>query len=293
MKIAVVVATYNRCDSLRNVLEALVRCDVPSGLEWDAWIIDNNSRDQTREVVEYFSQRSSERIHYLFESVQGKSHALNRGIRQAAADIVAFTDDDCLPDPHWIANIGRAFASNPGVGIIGGRVELFNPEDHPIGIRTSLDRQQASSGDTSVVFCIIGCNMAIRRELLSVVGDFDPLLSPGSGKDAGSEDADFVYRAFRKGIGIEYDPDVVVFHNHGRRSAAQVQNINRSYVRGRGSFYAKHIIKGDIVALKMAYWDVSPILGNGFKRLFTGKSIREDLQRVWFLCSGALSRFTR
>jgi GT2 family glycosyltransferase len=145
---------------------------------------------------------------------------------------------------------------------------------------------------TDVVSSIIGCNMAVRRELLMGVGDFDPLLSPGSGKDAGSEDADFVYRAFRKGIGIEYDPDVLVLHNHGRRSTTQVQNINRSYVRGRGSFYAKHILKGDIVALKMAYWELSPIFGKVLKGLLTGKSVRDDCKRVWFLCSGAMSRFT-
>ena len=57
-------------------------------------MVDNNSDDQTREVVGSFLRRCPHRIRYLFEPQQGKSHALNAGVREATGDIVAFMDDD-------------------------------------------------------------------------------------------------------------------------------------------------------------------------------------------------------
>ena len=128
--ISIVVATCNRSQGLRDLLEALLRSQCSDGLSWDVWIVDNNSKDGTAALVGAFAEREP-RIHYLFEGAQGKSNALNRGVRQAAGTIIAFTDDDCIPDPHWVENIGAAFAADAKLGLVGGRVELFNTLDHP------------------------------------------------------------------------------------------------------------------------------------------------------------------
>ncbi len=261
----------------------------PSGLTWDVWIVDNNSKDETRALVESFAQREP-RIHYLFEGAQGKAHAINKAVRQADASVIAFTDDDCIPDERWVESIGSAFAADANLGLVGGRVELFNPLDNPMTTRTSRDRRIVSAPGDALSF-IIGCNMAIRSELLSTIGDFDPLITPGNGKDAGFEDADFVYRAFKKDIRIEYLPNVLVYHNHGRRSESDVADVHRKYVRGRGSFYVKHIFKGDRSALRMACWELQSTLGDLAKKLLSGKSAREEVKMLSFLFGGAMTRF--
>lgn len=289
--LSIVVATCNRSESLRELLEALLRSDYPGGLSWDIWIVDNNSTDETAALVASYSEREP-RIHYVFEGAQGKSHALNHGVRQAAGNIIAFTDDDCVPDPHWVENIGTAFAADSKLGLIGGRVELFNPDDHPTTTRTWRDRRTVTSA-TDVFSLIIGCNMAIRSDLLRTIGDFDPLNCPGSSKDAVFEDIDFVYRAFKKGTRIEYRPEILLYHNHGRRSDSDVAGLQRKYARGRGSFYAKHIVKGDRVALKMAYWEIRSTLASLVKKLLSGKSAQEEIKMISFLFAGAVTRFTR
>ena len=289
--LSIVVATCNRSESLRELIEALLRSDYPSELLWDIWIVDNNSTDETAALVASYSEREP-RIHYVFERAQGKSHALNHGVRQAAGNIIAFTDDDCVPDPHWVENISAAFAADSKLGLIGGRVELFNPDDHPTTTRTWRDRRTVSSA-TDVFSLIIGCNMAIRSDLLPAIGDFDPLNCPGSSKEAVFEDIDFIYRAFKKNMRIEYHPDVLLYHNHGRRSVSDLASLNRKYARGRGSFFAKHILKGDRVVLKMAYWEIRSTLVSLAKNLISGKSVEDDWKAISFLVGGAVTRFTR
>ena len=62
---------------------------MPKSMQWDVMVIDNNSKDQTREVVEEFCHRFPARFCYAFEAKQGKSHALNAGIGQAGEDVLA------------------------------------------------------------------------------------------------------------------------------------------------------------------------------------------------------------
>ena len=291
MHINVIVATRNRSANLRDLLEGLLRCDVPLSLQWDVWIIDNNSTDDTPQIVQFLATRHPNRIHYRSESAQGKSFALNRGIRESSGDVVIFTDDDCIPDVHWIENIGREFSTRPDLGIVGGRIELHNPLDKPLTIRTWRDRRVLSSA-SELFFFIAGCNMAVRRDVLTSVGEFDTGLGPGSPKDTVAEDPDFIYRALRMGTRIEYVPDVLVYHNHGRRSELDVKVLNRKYMRGRGAFYAKHILKGDSTVLKLAYWEFHSVVLNLFKNLIARKSAADEWFALRCLMAGMTSRLT-
>jgi GT2 family glycosyltransferase len=239
--------------------------------------------------VESLAAHDPARINYRLENLQGKSFALNRGILESSADIVVFTDDDCIPDPHWLENIAREFSSRPDLGVVGGRIELYDPRDLPITIRTSRERLVLSSG-ADVFSFIAGCNMAIRREVLQLVGEFDTKLGPGSPKDTVADDPDFIYRAFRKGVRIEYVPDILVYHNHGRRSDLDAQSLKRKYLLGRGAFYAKHILRADTTALKMAYWELRPLLLGAFTGGPDKDSARGRRESLRYLLAGMTSR---
>ena len=86
MKISVILSTYNRCQSLAKALDSAAASTLPEGDEWEVVVVDNNSTDQTRDVVEDFQRRHPGRFRYVFESQQGLSHARNAGIREARGD---------------------------------------------------------------------------------------------------------------------------------------------------------------------------------------------------------------
>ena len=76
MDVTVIICSYNRCQSLAKTLESVAASTFTDGREWEVLVIDNNSKDRTREVAEEFCRRYPEHFRYLFEPRQGKSNAL-------------------------------------------------------------------------------------------------------------------------------------------------------------------------------------------------------------------------
>ncbi len=288
-KLSIVIASYNRAESLLKFLQELSRQAAPEGLDWEVVVVDNNSTDGTRSLIAPLAEANPRRYKYLQENRQGKSIALNTGLRAATGGILVFTDDDCIPDSNWLATIAKEFDADPALGVLGGRVELFDKQDRPVTIRNFPDRTLIESRDQLFLF-LIGANMSIRRQVLDSVGEFDPFLGPGSRIGAVMEDLDLLYRTFRKKFKIVYSPDVLVYHNHGRTTDAQIQALNHRYVVGRGAFYCKHILGGDRSVLKMAYWEFSSLTKGIVKDLFAGKKTQEQGRLLWALLAGAGGR---
>src|SRR5262249_31294146 len=101
MRLEVVIPTYNRADLLPVCLRSLHAATVPAGLNVRITIVDNNSKDTTREVVESWKDRFNGRLSYVFERMQGRSAALNAGITASDSDLVVFIDDDEEIDETW------------------------------------------------------------------------------------------------------------------------------------------------------------------------------------------------
>src|ERR1700677_975166 len=121
MKVTVILCTYNRCRSLARTLNSLTVQELPESLDWQVLIVDNNSKDQTREVVEDFCLRHPRRFRYLFEHQQGLSYARNAGVREAGGDVLAFTDDDVTLEPTWLWNLTSILLDGEYAGS-GGRI---------------------------------------------------------------------------------------------------------------------------------------------------------------------------
>jgi glycosyltransferase involved in cell wall biosynthesis len=289
MKLSIIIASYNRAESLLKLLQELSRQVVPAWVDWEVVVVDNNSTDGTKSVIAPLVEANPQRYKFLQESRQGKSIALNTGLRAATGEILVFSDDDCIPDSKWLATIAREFDADPSLGVLGGRVALFDKQDRPVTIRDFPDRTLIESRDQLFLF-LIGANMSVRRKVLDAVGEFDPFLGPGSRSGAVMEDLDLLYRVFREKFKIAYSPEVLVYHNHGRTTDAQIQALNHRYVVGRGAFYCKHILGGDRNVLKMAYWEFSCLTTRMIKNLFAGKRIQEQGRLLWALLVGAGSR---
>src|SRR4051794_17325807 len=91
--VSIVISTYNRCSMLPLALESVLRQDTP-GFSYEVVVVDNNSTDNTRNVIRSFESCSDGKLRYFFEAKQGLSHGWNTGIDASLAPIIAFTDDD-------------------------------------------------------------------------------------------------------------------------------------------------------------------------------------------------------
>ena len=262
--ISVVICTYNRSRSLRETLASLAKMEAPADLSWELVVVDNNSTDNTRAVVEEFGWTSGLKVQYVFEGQQGLAHARNAGVRAAKGEIIAFTDDDVYPQPNWLAVIWREFTADPSLQVISGRVELLNPADLPITIRRQSKRVVFQSL-TDSFNVMVGCNAAVRRALFDRIGCFDVDLGTGSRFES-AEDSDFFFRAWRSGAKLVYEPSLFVFHDHGRRTQSAGVKVRRGYAVGRGAFYAKHLLKGNLLVLgairREVGWVLTAVLGH-------------------------------
>src|ERR1700751_1939372 len=105
MNITVIVCTYKRGGSLGRDLNRAGNSVLTNSVDWEILVVDNNSKDQTFEVVTDFCRRYPGRFRYLFEAQQGLSHARNAGIREARGDVLVFVDDDVTVTPTWLQHL--------------------------------------------------------------------------------------------------------------------------------------------------------------------------------------------
>lgn len=151
--------------------------------------------------------------------------------------IVAFTDDDCLVDHHWLATIQQAFAKNQCDGLFGQTLP-YQPAKHthlvcPCTIR--FKKQKLIRKPQYHVQIGYGNNMAWRRQTLLAIGSPKKWLGPGS-IGANAEDAELTLRALLAGKTVLCDPKLVVYHDRWL-SAAEMKFQSLSYVRGEAACY--------------------------------------------------------
>src|SRR5215471_16449490 len=121
-EIAVIISTYNRSDMLNNALDGVLCQNEEGSIPYQVIVVDNNSTDNTRGVVESHIARGHENLQYVFEPRQGVSYARNTGVARAKAPIIAFTDDDVRVARDWIANIKAEFDEHPDIAFLGGKI---------------------------------------------------------------------------------------------------------------------------------------------------------------------------
>jgi glycosyltransferase involved in cell wall biosynthesis len=220
MDITAILCTFDRSESLIKALDSLAVMTLPAATEWEVLIVDNNSRDQTRAVVEAFCHRHPGRFRYLYEPRQGKSYALNTGIQAARGDIVAFVDDDVIVTPTWLSNLTTPLQSTEWSGT-GGRI-LPQPGfslppwlafDGPYGMG-HIPCAQFDLGDKPQVLDRppFGTNMAFRKTMFDKYGGFRTDLGRGAGNLMSNEDTEFGRRLIQAGERLRYVPTALVYH---------------------------------------------------------------------------------
>jgi glycosyltransferase involved in cell wall biosynthesis len=229
----ILIATYNRSGLLQRTLESLRALN--SSRSWDVIVVDNNSSDDTRRVIEAQAATFPVPLFYLFEPKQGKSVALNAGLRRTRADVVVFTDDDVLVDPHWLDAACAPMEDNPRLAYSGGPVRPLWQAEPP----DWLDQHRGDLWGTLAILDYgpapfvfearqrvpVGANMAVRRSLIEQIGGFHPDLGRRGGSLLGQEQAEFFARARACGARGGYSPQMEVHHH------VPAERLTRQYFR--------------------------------------------------------------
>ena len=103
MEISIVIPTYNRKDQLRQCLESCFAQDYPQD-DFEVIVVDDASSDGTKDMLRELSQQSPN-LRYFFQRHKGPAAARNLGLKQSRAEVVGFTDSDCILSKNWIAKM--------------------------------------------------------------------------------------------------------------------------------------------------------------------------------------------
>jgi glycosyltransferase involved in cell wall biosynthesis len=204
---------------LNRTLDSLLAAEAPPGLSVRVTVVDNNSKDKTGEVVESRKADFAGRLNYLFEPRQGRSHALNAGIRATDGDLVGMIDDDEEIDPRWYGEIYSAFASRE-VDFIGGPYLPKWGAPRPAW----LPRKYAGvigwidGGDRVVPYgkdfpgILMGGNAVIARSMFEKVGLYSTALGRTDTRLLAGEDEDMYHRLLEAGGRGLYLPRLIIYH---------------------------------------------------------------------------------
>jgi glucosyl-dolichyl phosphate glucuronosyltransferase len=227
MRIDAILPTYNRAELLSRALDSVVQASVPKDDEVQVIIVDNNSNDQTPAVVENYASRTAIRLKYLFERKQGRHHALNCGIAQSAADVIAFFDDDERLVPTWFETIAENF-KQPAIDFIGGPVlpdwsvapPTWLPKGGYGGVLGIIDhgRERRRYRTPDFPEMLTGGNTAIRHSVLAQCGPYSP-------EYMYTEDRYMWQRLCAIGARGEYVPELIVYHH------IPAKRLQKSYFR--------------------------------------------------------------
>jgi len=209
MLISVVLNIMNEERYIADLLDSLVIQEGPL----EVIVVDADSKDRTREIVQSYVQRYPFIKLYVKPGTRGES--TNYGISKATGEIIAFTGGDDLANPNWLRELRKSFQA--GADIVAGRSIM-------IGLKAweDLDRVELQHKGFDVSFP--SANEAFRREVIERVGGFDTWFIT-------AEDIDLNYRAVDAGYHIVYNPDAIIY----RRTKATVYGFfKQAFWNGAG-----------------------------------------------------------
>ncbi len=265
MDISVIICTYNRGEYLRKVLMDLARQDAIGHMSFEVIIVDNNSRDATKQICEEFVAHDPDVFRYISEERQGKTFALNTGIRASRGDVIAFTDDDVEVDNKWLSSIRQAFAANPGCKAFGGRVIPVWPDDVPRWIVREGDfkntwgvivehdfGKQVVSYHQDGVYPPCGANMFYGKEIFAQYGCFNESLNEGVKNIPMLEDIEFCKRLLDQHENMLYIPDALVYHPVVQERLTKKYFRKHAFKSGRAQYFTNNMQrKGQYVMLNL------------------------------------------
>lgn len=193
IKLSVIVPTYNRLTLLKTQVQALLNQSI-SEEKYEILIVNDGSSDGTKEYLDRL-QKNRTNLRIFHNQNGGPARARNTALSHAKGRIVAFTDDDCVVDTHWLATILDEFKS----GLIGLQGLTYTDREDITPLTHQIDNE---TGHNSIPTC----NAAYLRELLNEIGGFDETFPYPH-----NEDADIGWQMQEKGE-VKFCANMRVYH---------------------------------------------------------------------------------
>lgn len=197
-KISVVVPTHQRPELLKRCLRAIAQQNFAPA-DFEIIVADNAGETRTRHTVADFAANSAVNVRCVFAANRpGPAAARNVGWLAATGEVIAFTDDDCLPDANWLAEGWQIFAADAETAAVAGKVEMPLPAP-------PTDYELNEAGLTTAEFVTANC--FVRRSVLTILGGFDERFAA-----AWREDSDLHFRLLENNLKIAAAPRAIVVH---------------------------------------------------------------------------------
>lgn len=221
MKLNIIIPTYNRAESLKKTLLSLAVAELPPNFEVEVTVVDNNSTDKTRQIVEEMTAHFSKiKLEYLFEEKQGRSFALNTGIKNADGELLSAVDDDEEIDELWFVEVEKTFRERwEEIDFLSGKI-LPNLEIEPpvwveplkVGAlcwRDFGDEEWAYDKNSPM---ITGAHGIFKTEIFKEIGFYNEYVGvKGKGFISGEDDV-FYEQLITGGKRGVYNPKLIMYH---------------------------------------------------------------------------------
>ncbi len=212
MFLSVVICTYNRDQHIERALQSLVNQDYDKSA-YEIIVVDNNSTDQTAEIIHRFkAQHPEHQIVLAKETQQGLSFARNKGIALAKGDYISYIDDDGIAREDYVQQIKAYTEQFPNDYAFGGKVlPRYETQKEPAWMSKYIERiisivDLGEAVQTLTKTYPVGCNMFFKKTLFDHIGGFNTALKLRS-------DDKYIFLKVREaGYRVQYLPKVVVWH---------------------------------------------------------------------------------
>lgn len=253
--VSVVIGTRDRPETLPATLESLLAMNYP---KYEIIVVDN--APETPATADMVRERygNQPRLRYVREDRPGLSWARNCGLRHAQGEIVAYTDDDVLVDPNWLAEFLRGFHAAENVACVTGLTLPAELETPAQILFEQFGGTNKGRGFNRLIYNMTthrmkhplypyltsnfgtGANTAYRASVLRSFGGFDPSLGAGTLAPAG-EDIETYFQIITRGHTLVSEPGAILHHLH-RGDYASFRGQMHNYGIGFTAFLTKCVM---------------------------------------------------
>jgi glycosyltransferase involved in cell wall biosynthesis len=266
--LSVIVPTHNRADALDLTLSGLAKQSFE--LPWEVIVVNNNSSDNTEEIVELHQKSFPVRLRLLHETNPGPAAARNKGAFAAEGKYLIFIDNDIIVQENFLKNFYVDLQKYEGNWIVGSVKQLARFDKTPFGrFRSGLEDQ--SRNEVHEIDIITGQGTAMLRSQFLELKGFDEGFHFASG-----EDRELAIRAKSKGIRIFCDPNIISLHNDWAGTTIKDYcKRQKTYTITEPFFWLKY--GKDTPRLKLVKENLPPALKRDGIRLFSWKITKRML----------------
>ncbi|MBX8632580.1 MAG: glycosyltransferase [Thermoplasmata archaeon YP2-bin.285] len=232
--ISVVVPTHNRPEGLHNLFCSLDKLSgvVPS----EVIVVDDGSQGHaTRTTIHSWLQHDHpyNPVVIVHNRSHGPGHARNAGVKAASGQVIAFTDDDCMVDHHWLAGLTARLLPEKRIAGVGGHIMPMRS-----GIISRYYTFHRILEPPPSLLYLVSANCCYHRNALLEVGGFEVDIA-----EAGGEDVGLSFKLAKAGWKFTYAPEAVVYHEY-RNNPLDFMRTFRNYGCGSRRVTERHFGKG-------------------------------------------------